>query len=436
VSTSLEILHGRWPALRSRDFRLLWSGQVISMVGSQMQNVAIHWHIYGLTHSTLALGAIGLARIGPILLFSLLGGTLADAVERRRVLLATQSMMMAVAATLGLLTGLGRLPVGLIYALIAVQATAAAFDGPSRQSMVPNLVPREHLPNALSLFSIGMQTAKICGPPLAGLLIARSNLAITYWLNAVSYLAVLGALLRMSTSGTEAPPRTPLELEPGWEALPMLRRVPILYRSGLAAIKEAFQFLRRTRILWTAMVLDFFATFFSSADTLLAVFAADILRVGAQGYGWLAGAPAVGSLLAGATLSVTPVLRRQGSVMLAAVVAYGLATLGFGLSRWFPLSLMLLAGTGAADTVSTVIRQTIRQLETPDRLRGRLTGFTMLFFMGGPQLGELEAGAVAKWLGAPASVALGGIGCLIAVALVAWRSPGLRRYEAPAPLLE
>jgi MFS family permease len=413
VSTSLAILHGRFPALQSRDFRLIWGGQVISNAGTQMQLTAIHWHVYELTHDPLWLGFIGLARIGPILLFSLLGGAVADAKERRRVLLVTQSVMMLSATMLGLLTWLHALPVGLIYALTAINASAGAFDGPARQSLTPNLVPREHLTNALSLNSIGMQTAKICGPPVAGILIARGGLALTYWLNAVSFLAVLGALLLIRTSGMEGAPRG---------------------RVDLNSLREALVFLRRAPVLRHTIALDFFATFFSSADALLPVFAKDVLGVGARGYGVLAGAPAVGSLLAGATLSLLPIVRRQGIIMISAVVVYGLATLGFGLSSWFPLSLVLLGMTGAADTVSTVLRQTLRQSVTPDELRGRMTAMTMIFFMGGPQLGEVEAGLVAKWLGAPASVVLGGIGCLAAVAVIAWRSPGLRHYEAPTAL--
>jgi predicted MFS family arabinose efflux permease len=296
-------------------------------------------------------------------------------------------------------------------------AGAVAFDAPARQSLTPNLVPREHLTNALSLNSIGMQTAKICGPPIAGALIAAAGsgphaargLALTYWLNALSYLAVLGALLFMRSSGREAPAQG---------------------RVDLASLREGLAFVRRASVLRHTITLDFFATFFSSADLLLPMFA-ELLHVGARGYGVLAAAPAVGSLLAGSTLSLLPPIRRQGTVLITAVFMYGLATLGFGLSRWFPLSLLLLAGTGASDTVSTVLRQTIRQLVTPDHLRGRMTAFNMIFFMGGPQLGELEAGVVAKWLGAPVSVAIGGLGCLISVAIVAGAAPELRRYLAP-----
>jgi MFS family permease len=423
MATSLSSLHGRFPALRSRDYGHLWMGQIVSMVGSDVQTVAINRHIYALTHSPLALGLIGLARVGPIILFSLIGGALADAADRRRVLLVTQSVLMLVAATLGLLTWLHHISALLIYALSMVAASAVAFDAPARQSLTPNLVPREHLTNALSLNSIGMQTAKICGPPIAGALIASagrgpiasSGLALTYWMNALSYLAVLGALLLLRTSGREAQAQGRVDLD---------------------SLREGLAFVRRAPILRHTITLDFFATFFSSADALLPIFAKDILHVGAKGYGVLAAAPAAGSLLAGGTLSLLPTVRRQGPVVMGAVLVYGLATVGFGLSRWYPLSLLMLAGTGASDTVSTVLRQTIRQLVTPDHLRGRMTAFNMIFFMGGPQLGELEAGVAAKWLGAPMSVIIGGVGCLITVAVMAAKAPALRRYEAPAAASE
>jgi MFS family permease len=185
------------------------------------------------------------------------------------------------------------------------------------------------------------------------------------------------------------------------------------------------------------MLLDFFATFFSSATALLPIFAQDILHVGARGYGGLYAAPAVGALLTSAAMvPLTERIERRGPVLLWTVAGYGLATVVFGLSRSFWLTFFCLAMTGATDTVSMVIRNIVRQLETPDHLRGRMTGVNMVFFMGGPQLGELEAGAVANWLGAPFSVISGGLGCLVCTAVVAVATPTLRRYRREAPLVQ
>jgi MFS family permease len=379
---------------------------MVSMAGSQMQSTALNWHLYALTHSPVALGMIGLARVVPIAIFSLAGGAVADAMDRRKLMLVTQSVMMVTAILLGALTMRGELTAGLIYALSALAAGALAFDNPARQALLPNLVPREHFSNAVSLHTIIRQVATIVGPSLAGFMIDSGGLALTYWLNALSFLAVIGALLLVRAGGGRAGGRV-----------------------DLAALREGFAFLRQSPVLLSTMVLDFLATFFSSANALLPIFAKDVLHVGPKGYGMLAAAPAVGSLVTGAGLAFMPRIRRQGQVVLWAVVAYGMATILFGGSRWYTLSLLALAATGAADTVSTVVRQTIRQLITPDHLRGRISAATMVFFMGGPQLGELEAGLVAAWVGAPLSVALGGLGCLVSVALIAWRVPRLREYD-------
>ncbi len=400
----------RFPAFRSPDFRNLWLGQIISAAGSQMQFWALNWQIYDVTNDPLYLGLIGLVRVGPILVFSLLGGMMADARDRRGLLLITQSTLALVALALALLTYADRAGVGAIYLLTALGAAAIAFDNPARQALIPSLVPREHLPNALALNSTGMQVATICGPMLAGLVIARGDVAGAYVLHAVSFGAVLVALLR-------------------------LRYRPVDAATGsidLDALKEGLNFVRRTPILVSTITLDFFATFFSSASALLPVFAKDVLRVGPEGYGVLAAAPAIGSLVTGGAMALLPPLVRQGAALFWAVVAYGVATIGFGLSTSFPLSMLFLAGTGAADTVSTVLRQTIRQTVTPDHLRGRMVSVTMIFFMGGPQLGELEAGLVARLIGAPLSVVTGGIGCLVAAAVIAHLAPHLRHYR-PAP---
>jgi len=397
----------RLPALRSRDFRLLWLGQMVSLAGSQMQHWTLNWQLYELTGSAMALGLLGLVRVLPMVVLSLAGGAVADALDRRKMMLATQGAMMAIAAALGLLTWNGTLTSALIYTLSAVAAGALAFDGPARQSLLPNLVPREHFANAVSLFSMVRQVAQIVGPSIAGILIAANGVALVYALNAVSFLGVLAALVLIRAPAA-AGPRGRMDLE---------------------ALTEGVRFLRGQPLLFATMLLDFLATFFASANTLLPIFAKEVLHVGPKGYGVLAAAPAVGSLVANGVLVSLPRLRRQGPLILTAVALFGLATVVFGLSRWYPLSVLAFGATGAADTVSTVVRQTMRQLLTPDHLRGRMTALGMLFFMGGPQLGELEAGLVAAWLGAPASVLLGGLGCLASVAWVAARFPGLRAYD-------
>lgn len=396
-------------ALRYRDFRLLWLGQLISQAGSQMQNAALNWHIYLLTGSPVALGVIGAIRFLPIVFFSLIGGAAADTLDRRRVMIATQSALAVIAATLGLVTLSGRDSLALIYTLLALAATAFAFDNPARQSLIPKLVSKEHLPNALSLNTTIFQFAQIIGPTLAGFIIYASpqGVALVYIINALSFLAVIVALLLMRTSGQVEEAQT----------------------MNLSALLEGLRFVRRTPIIWSTMLLDFIATFFASSTYLLPIFARDILRVGAQGYGLLAAAPAVGALLAGVAMSLLGRIRQQGPILLLSVALYGLATVLFGLSPWFITSFLFLALSGAADTVSTVIRGTIRQLATPDRLRGRMTAVNMVFFMGGPQLGELEAGLAAALVGTQPSVVLGGLGCLVAVALVTARVPRLRMYQ-------
>jgi MFS family permease len=402
-----------FPALQHRNFRLLWLGQLISFSGSMMQQAAILWHVSLLVppaRRRLALGIVGLVRVGPIVVFSLLSGVAADALDRRRLMMVTQVSAALVAVTLAALTFSGLSVVWPVYVLAGLGAAASAFDGPARQALIPNLVPREHLANALSLNQIMFQSASVVGPSIGGLLIAALGVGWAYLFNAVSFLFVLVALLRM-------------------------RDVPVIATNERAAAsfgaaREGLRFVFSSPIIRATMLLDFAATFFASATALLPIFAQDVLHVGASGYGWLYAAPSIGSLLAGAIMiRLVDRIERRGIVLLWAIAAYGLATLAFGLSKMFWLTFFCLAVAGAADAVSTVLRSIIRQLMTPNRLRGRVTSVNMIFFMGGPQLGELEAGLVANWRGAPFSVVTGGLGTLIAAAAVAAGVPALRRYR-------
>lgn len=386
-------------------------GQIVSVTGSQMQSVAINWHVYLITKSAFALGLVGLFRGVPIVLCSLMGGVVADAVDRKRLMIATQSVMLASAALLAVTTFTGLKSVWPIYLLSAFASAATAFDIPARQSLMPSLVPVEDFPNAVSLGLIVFNVATIGGPALAGILLAESGPAIVYGLNAASFLAVIAALFAIRASGSP-------ELRGG-------RREALSFK----ALKEGLRFVWQTPIIVQTMTLDFAATFFASATLLLPIFAQEVLHVSARGYGILAAAPAIGSVITALVLARLGSFKRQGRWVVVSVAIFGLATAGFGLSRLFWFSLLMLAVTGAADTVSTVLRQTIRQLATPNHLRGRMTSINMMFFMGGPQLGELEAGTVAAFIGAPLSVVTGGFGSLLCACVAAVKSKSLMNYD-------
>ncbi len=415
----------RLAALQFHDFRLMWAGNFVSVVGSQMQLVAINWHVYRLLAGTsititlfgrevalgaeaLGLGGVGLARVIPIMIFAIIGGALADTANRRKLLIVTNGIAGLLAAVLALLSFTQRDTVLAIYLLTAAGAATAAFSSPAQQALIPNLVPRADLTNAISLNSTMRHIATIGGPALAGLIIGAASESWVYAINAVSFAAVIVALSLLHYSG----------------------RVVQSTTSGLgwSAIVEGWRFVRGSRIIWSSMMLDFMATFFSSARTMLPLVAGEILQVGAQGYGVLATAEAMGAVTAGAALSLRRDIYRQGVVLLSSVAVYGAATALFGLSTSFALSYLLFMLIGGADTVSMVIRQTIRQSTTPDRLRGRMTGINQIFFMGGPQLGEVEAGIVAALFGVPFAIVSGGLATVAMTAVIAQRYPGLRAY--------
>jgi MFS family permease len=398
-------------SLRHRDFRLLWMGQIVSVTGSQMQLAAINWHIYLLTGSALSLGLVGACRAVPIIFCSLMGGVVADVVDRRRLMMATQSVMLLCSATLAVVTFRGLRHVWPIFLLTAIASAAWAFDTPARQALMPTLVPLKDFPNAVSLSMLMFQIGLIVGPPLAGFILASYGPALVYTINAISFIAVIVGVAFMRTSGRpekdeNQPPRISLE-----------------------ALLEGLRFVWRTPIIVQTMTLDFVATFFASANQLLPIFAKDILKVGAQGYGFLAAAPAAGAIITGLLMARLGPLKRQGWLVIVSIAVFGAATIAFGLSRAFWFSLLMLALTGGADTISTILRQTIRQLVTPNKLRGRMTSINMIFFMGGPQLGEVEAGTLAALVGAPLSVVTGGVACLIAAVIALGAARNLRRYE-------
>jgi MFS family permease len=413
ICITVAVTPSPFVALQHRNFRLLWIGQFISFSGANMQTAAILWHVSLLVPAdkrSIALGMVGLVRLMPIVFFSIAGGTVADAADRRRVLLGTQTALCATAAALAFLSFRGLSHPWPIYALAAIGSAASAFDNPARHALIPSLVPRDHLPNAISLNSIMFQMASVAGPSAGGIIIATAGVQWVYAFNALTFLCVIAALMMMR----DVP----------------ARRADEASDISVRAVREGLGFVFSSPIIRSTMLLDFFATFFSSATALLPIFAQDVLQVGARGYGWLYAAPAIGALLSGfAMVRSIERIDRRGIVLIWAVVAYGAATIVFGLSRSFWLTFLCLAATGAADAVSTVLRNVIRQLGTPDHLRGRMTGINMVFFMGGPQLGELEAGVVAQWLGPRTSVVTGGLGCLAATAWIAARTPALRAYR-------
>jgi MFS family permease len=403
------------PALRHRRFALLWGGLMISVIGTQMQQWALFWHISQLSKDPIAVSILGGVRFLAVLAFSLVGGLVADRYNRRTIMFITQSASMLVAIALGLLTVSGDIKLWQIYGLTAVQAAAMAFDLPARQSLVPNLVPREDLPSAFSMQSISFSVGAIIGPALSDIVIGYLGQEYVYFINAITFLAVIVALLLMGNVE---------------QSRPLVQKG---FRAALLDIKDGVHFIRHQPLILSTMILDFIATFFSSANTLLPYFTQNILHVGEVAYGWLAAAQSIGAVFVGLVISQFHHLRRQGILLLGSVVVYGAATIVFGISAMYTVIFLALILMGAADSVSTIIRNTIRQLNTPDSLRGRMTSINQIFFMGGPQLGEIEAGAVAQFFGVPFAIVSGGIGTILGVWLIVSRWPALPRYNGDEP---
>jgi MFS family permease len=409
VANSLRKPAGSWSVLRNRDYSLLFWGQFISATGTQMQVVAVSWQVYLLTHSAIALGLIGLFQAIPRLLFSLIGGVFADVFDRRKLLLGIELLLAATSAVLALTTIYHVINMLIIYLMVLLAACVSSFEFPTRQAIIPSLVPREQLPDALSLSMVMMQLTSIAGPTLGGFVIGWFGLANTYWIDVISYFAVIGSLLLMAI------PRVPSEkrAQPGW-----------------SAFMEGMKFLRAHPIILSVLSLDFFATFFGSPRALLPVYASAILHVGPQGLGILLAGTAIGAVALAPLTGRIGRIPRQGLGIVLAIIGWGVCIVAFGLTAgplW--LAVLFLAGAGAADMVSMILRGILVQLISPDEFRGRMSSVNAMFVVGGPMLGQFESGLVAGIFTPELSVVSGGLACIVATLAIVACLPGLLRVK-------
>jgi MFS family permease len=403
------------PLWDSPPFRMLWLGEVVSHVGRHITVVALPFQIYELTGSPLAVGLIGLAQVVPLVVLSPVGGALADAMDRRKLMLLTQSGL--VVTSLLFIGGavMERPPLWFLYSVAAASAALTALDSPARIAAIPNLVGKERLSAALALNQVLFQVSDIAGPAIGGLLIARAGLVWAYAADALSFLAAIAAIVAL--------PRLPPQRA---EDEPPVR--------GFDAIRQGFRYLRGRRVLQSTFLVDLDAMIFGMPRALFPVLALDVFRVGPQGLGLLYAAPAAGALVGALLTGWVRHVLHQGRAVLWAVTVWGLAIVAFGLStEAFLLSLRLHALAGAADVISAIFRGTILQEAVPDSLRGRLSSIHFMVVVGGPRLGDLEAGAVAQFTSPMFSVVSGGAACVAGVALLALLVPQFARYHAGEP---
>ncbi len=380
----------------------------MSGIGSQFTTVAMAWQIYELTNSPLQIGILGLARAVPQTIPLLVAGLLADAINRRKLMMCTQSGLCCVSAGLATLTFAGRASPHMLYVATVFLALFTSMEQPSRQSMIPNVVSREQLPQALALQGTQRYVPVIAGPSLAGIVLAIFGPGACYLVDALSWLAMLGALASLRTKIPEGG---------GWRTV------------SLRALREGLGFVRGHGVILPLMLLDFGATFFGNVRGLFPIYARDILQVGPRELGLLYASRAVGSLLAAATMSFLPPVRRTGRWILIGVAIYGASTALFAGSKVFWFSLLMLALCGAGDTISSILRSTANQLSTPDALRGRMSSINSIFTSSGPQLGQFESGLVAAWIGAKLSALTGGLATLAIVGMVIAFFPQVRRFQ-------
>ena len=396
--------------LRHRDFRLLWLGQLVSSSGQMMQTIALAWHVFELTDSTFQVGLLAFSNFLPYLVLSFVGGAIADQMNRQRVLLVTQAAGMTVALSLVAVTLAGVVTAPMLFVFAVLVGMTRAFDGPARQALIPNLVPRQELTSALTLNTMLRQLATTVGPGIGGLLIGVAGVATAYAVNAVSFVAVFAALLAMR----------PVVQMPGTGG------------SRLRMMLGGVRFAMTERIILLLLAFDFLVVILGSTEALMPAFARDILEVGAEGLGLLYAAPAIGAIVGALILGALGTGWRHVGIVLLVGVSFGLCIIGFGLTTSFALALAFLFVSGLVDVIGEVMRATIIQLRTPDEVRGRVTAMSAIFTGGGPQLGQLYSGTIASFMGPAGAAVVGGIAVLMVTSAFALH-PVMRRPVDPEP---
>jgi MFS family permease len=408
-----HILLDLTPLRRSRDYRALITGLGVSVLGNQLTTVAVPFQVYAITRSSLMVGLVSLTQLFPLIFGSLLGGSLVDAVDRRKILIAVETLGALCSAALALNADFGP-QLWPLFLFPAITAAQSGIDSSARNAMLPGLVGMELLPASNAIFQSLFQTGAIVGPAVAGLLLAGAGVHLIYWIDAVSYLIAISAVLTMSPQ--------PVPAAAGTGAAPA--------RPGWRSTMEGLRFVRRSQPATGAYLIDVNAMVFGMPRALFPALAATVFGGGATTVGLLYSAPGVGALLGALTSGWVGRVRRQGLAVVFAVLIWGLSIAGFGVAHWLPLALVLLAVAGWADVLSSVFRNTIIQFAGPDGMRGRLMGVQMAVVAGGPRLGDLEAGAVATAFGDTVSVVSGGLACVAGALVVAWALPGFTRLRS------
>jgi len=393
-----------------RSFWIYLASRFCAATAMTLLRSTIAWHVFDLSKSPFHLGLLGLVQFVPALSLTLVGGAVADAYDRRRIMRLAQLPMLASGALLGVATLRGDASLPVLYAAVFLVAASFAFDSPARQALVPSLVPLASFPRAVTFGSTAQALAFASGPAIGGVAIATGGVELAY--------AIYAALVTLNLVGLGfvRPLRENLE-----------RRAP-----SWRAVREGLGFVRRSPVILGCMTLDMFAVIFGGATALLPVYASEILQVGPRGYGLLSSSLEIGALASALVMMLRRPATRAGPALLWAVGVYGVATIVFGFSRSFPLSIAAYMVAGMADQVSVVMRQTTIQLSTPDALRGRVSSVNMIAIAASNQLGAVESGFVAAATSATFAVVSGGVGCLVVLAIVALRIPELRRYRIGA----
>ena len=397
------------PLRRSRDFRRLVSGELVSVLGTQLTTVAVPYQVYQLTHSSLVVGLVSTTQLFPLIAGSLMAGSVVDAMDRRRLLMVAQVLMAACSAGLAVNADLGPA----LWPLFVLPALAAGFSGldsAGRNAMVPNMVRRSELPTASAIFQALFQLGAVAGPAVAGLLLAGAGVRFVYWMDVASFGVALLAVFLIS-------PQPPGEAG---------------HRPGLRSILEGLRFVRGKQSIQGAYLIDINAMVFGMPRALFPALATTFFGGGASTLGFLYAAPGAGALVGALTTGWVSRIQRQGLAVIIAVIAWGVAITCFGLVPWLPVALVLLAAAGCADVISAVFRSTIIQLAVTDALRGRLAGLQIAVVTGGPRLGDLESGAVAAAFGDTVSVVSGGLTCIAGALLLARLLPGFRQQRVSA----